>query len=306
MVTRGDVVAISETDNGRTIYVYNSTGHLYTQPLSHPARGFFVNSSGDLAVIMQLDGGFEISVFNKQRHYDRLFGTQMSISNRPMHSPVAADVSECGGFIAIAYWDFERHLSSIIEFWPIGSAPWGTDGMFAQVLFPDEAIFSMRFMSDNQILIITDRQIALHQLDGNIINEIWTHPLYNRIEQLVFCGSNRFALAVGASATPDGRDAEPIGTVKIFDLNGLTGSFPLGRRITHLSMNNTAVVIGADRHFHAVSTSGNSLWYHNAVQDIRDMIFLNDSDTVLIAGPNRAYVWRRQRVRGDGGIPESS
>ena len=297
MATRGDIVAVGEVDNSRVIYVYNSEGRLYTQFLDHPARGFFINSAGDLAVIMQLDGGYEVSVFNQMRHDGHLFGTQIALLSRPMHSPVVADVSECGRFVAIAYLDFYRHLTTIVEFWPIGNAPWGTDGMFAQMDFPDEAIINLRFMADNQILIITDAQIILQQIEGNTLQEVWAMPLYNRMDQLAFWGNNRFAFATGGPSTSDGRYAEPIGTVNIFDLNGLTGSFQLGRRITHLSMSGTAVIIGADRHFHAVSTSGNSLWYHNAIQDVRDMIFMNDTDTVLIAGPHRAYVWRRQRVR---------
>jgi len=295
--TRGDIIAVGEADNSRVIYVYNSEGHLYTQNLENPARGFFVNASGDLTVIIQHDGGFEVSVFNELRHYDRLFGTQIAHTTRPFHIPTVADVSECGRFVAIAYLDVERHLSTLVEFWPIGSAPWGTDGLFAQMEFPGEALVNMRFMSDSNVLIITDKRITLQQITNNTLQEVWTQTLYNRIDQLAFCGNNRFAFATGVSSTPDGRYSDPIGTVNMFDINGQTGSFNLGRRITHLSMNNNAVIIGADRHFNAVSSAGNILWYHNAVHDVRDMIFLNDTDTVLIAGPNRAYVWRRQRIR---------
>ncbi|MCL2362496.1 MAG: DUF5711 family protein [Defluviitaleaceae bacterium] len=297
MATRGDMVAVGEADSGRAIYVYNSEGHLYTQNLDHPARGFYINAAGDLAVIVQLDSGFEVSVYNQLRHYDRLFGTQISQTARPMHIPVVADVSECGRFVAIAYLDFDRHLSTLIEFWPIGNAPWGTDGLFAQMEFPGEGFINMRFMTDNNVLIITDSRITLQRIVGNALEEVWTEPLHNRLDQLAFCGNNRFAFAAGAPSTPDGRYADPLGTVNIFDISGQTGSFQLGRRITHLSMGNNAVIVGADRHFHAVNATGNSLWYYNAIHDVRDIIFLNDTDTVIIAGPNRAYIWRRQRIR---------
>jgi len=297
MAARGDIIAVGEADMGRIIHVYNSEGLMYTQPLDNPARGFFVNSAGDLSVITQFDGGFEVLVFNQLRHNDHLFGTQIVQAVRPMQMPVAADVSEDGRFVAIAYLDYSRHLSTKIEFWPIGHTPWGTDGLFAQREFPNEALITMRFMADNHVLIITVNRIILLRIEGNTLQEVWSEYLYNQLDQLAFCCNSHFAFAAGTALRPDGRYADPVGTVNIFNLSGLTGSFNLGRRATHLSMDDNNVVVGAGRYFHAVNSSGTSLWHHNVLHDVQDMIFINDTDTVLIAGANRAEVWRRQRVR---------
>ena len=297
MAARGDIIAVGEADRGRIIYVYNSEGLMYEQPLDHPALGFFVNSAGDLSVITQFDGGFEVLVFNQLRHYGHLFGTQIVQAVRPMQVPVAADVSDDGRFVAIAYLDYSRHLSTVVEFWPIGHTPWGTDGLFAQREFPDEALIHIRFMADNHVLIITESRIMLLQITGNTLEEVWNIYLHNRLDQLAFYGNHRFAFAAGAALRPDGRYADPVGMVNLYDLSGLTGSYNMGRRVTDLNMGNNAAIVGADRYFHAINASGTSLWHHNVVHDVRDMIFLNDTDTVLIAGANRADVWRRQRVR---------
>jgi len=299
MATRGDVVAIGESDRGRNIYVYNSEGLMYYEAFQHPTLGFFINANGYLSTILQLEGGFEVLVVNQLRSFEHLFRKQIFQADRPMEMPIATDVSEDGRFIAIAYLDLSRHLTTAVEFWFIDpNEVWGTDdGLFAQIEFPDETFISVRFMADNHVLLITEGRITLQQVVGNALQEVWTEELHNRLDQLAFYGNNRFAYVSGQALAPDGRYADPLGMLNIFDLSGRTGSFPLGRRATHLTMGHNAVIVGADRHFHAVNSRGTSLWHHNATIDVRDMIFLNDTDTVLIAGANRAYVWRRQRVR---------
>jgi len=300
MAARGDIIAVGEANMGRVIYVYNSEGLMYTQHIDNPVRGFSVNSAGDLSVITQFDGGFEVLVYNQLRHNDHVFGMQVVQAVRPMQIPVIAEVSEDGRFVAIAYLDYSRHLSAAIEFWPIGHTPWGTDGLFAQTDFPDELFITMRFMADNHVLIITRSRIILYQIEGNVLQRIWTEYMSNEIDQLAFCGNDSFAFASGTALRPDGRYADPVGTVNIFNLSGPTGSYNLGRRVTYLSMDNNTVIAGAERYFHAVNSRGTSLWHHNVLHDVRDMIFLHDTDTVLIAGANRADVWRRQRVRNGG------
>jgi len=300
MATRGDIAAVGDTDRGRAIYVYNTDGLLYFETLDNPMLGFFVNATGYLSVIVETVAGFEVMVFNQLRRFEPLFRKQIAQNDRPMQIPVATDVSEDGRFVAIAYLDLYRHLTTAVEIWLVdqSEAPWGTDGLLAQKIFADEALISMRFMADNHVLVITESQVALIQVGGNAhLEEVWAQPLHNRLDQLAFCGNERFAYVSGAATSPDGRNADPVGTVNIFDLSGLTGRFYLGRRATHLSMGNNAVIVGADRYFHAVNSRGARLWHHIALHDVRDMVFLNDTDTVLIAGPTRAYVWRRQRVR---------
>jgi len=298
MVARGDVVAVGETERSRVIFVYNSVGHMYTVALDHPAWGFSVNAAGYLSVIAQVDGGFHIHVYNRQ-HSEPFFTRRFYHVDYPMRYPVAAEVSEDGRYLAIAYWNLTgRQTSTEMEFWIIDtqSSRFGTDGLFSGKDL-DEAFMVMRFMENNQLLLITDSQITLQSVAGNAVEEVWAEPLNNHLDQLAFYSNSRFAFAAGAPISPGGRDADPLGTVNIFDMNGQTGRFYLGRRATHLSMGHSALIVGADRYFHAVSARGTSLWHHHALHDVRDMIFLDNTDTVLIAGAQRAYVWRRQRVR---------
>ena len=299
MAARGDVVAVGELGQGRKIYVYNADGNMYSVDLNHPVTGFSVNAAGYLSVITQVDGGFHIRVFNQHNNSSHMWEWRSYHVNYPLRFPVAAELSGDGRYIAIAYWNADgTQLATDVQFWETDNREvrFGTDGLFAGE-FIEEAFIAMRFMANNRLLLITDSRIMLYSVSISGVEEVWSKPLYNRIDQLAFYGNNRFAFAAGAPLRPDGRYADPLGTVNIFDLNGSTGRFYLGRRATHLTMGHSAVIVGSDRYFHAISARGTSLWYHRTLHDVRDMIFLDNTDTVLIAGANRAYVWRRQRVR---------
>ena len=298
MAARGDIVAVGE-DEGRDIRLFNANGLINTVSLDNPAQGFFVNSGGDLSVIMTVDGGYHIHAFRRNTS-ELFFRSNFHHQDNPMRFPVAADVSENGRYVAVAYLNLYWNMITEVEFFTADRyVRFGTEALFASEKFPDEVLIAMRFVSDNQILIITDNRIVMKSIDGNMVREDWTIPIHNRIDQLAFCNGGRFAFVSGESSRPDGRDADPVGTVNIFDINGLTGRFYLGRRATHLSMGHNAVIVGADRYFRAVNSRGVSLWQHTAQHDVRDMIFLDNTNTVLIAGATRAYVWRRQRTRDE-------
>ena len=301
MVTYGDIVAVSEDDQGRIIHVYNTDGRMYYVTFNNPVRYFSVNGQGDLSVITQSDGIYSIYMIDRRDPTQRRFIFRYHLSDNPMRFPVAVELSEDGSYIAIAYLNLYRHLVTEIEFhFTDGRGLFGTESLFAWTSLPqDEMILTMRFMAGNRLLLVTDSQITLQGVADSGIEEVWAEPLYNRLDQLAFCGNSRFAFVSGAPTSPDGRDADPVGTVNIFDLNGLTGRFYLGRRATHLSMGHNAVIVGADRYFVAVNSRGAMLWQHTVFHDVRDMIFLDNTDTVLIAGPNRADVWRRQRTRNE-------
>jgi len=306
MAARGEVVAVGELERGRSIHVYDSNGHMYTSPLDSPAEGFSINQAGYLSVILSIDSGYAIQIFNRH-NWSEPFFTWYFYHTDAMRFPVATEVSEDGQVIAIAYLNLSRHLTTEIEFMCLdrGVRRFGTDALFAEEEFPDEMLLGMRFMEDNQLLIITDHQITLRRIMGNDVQEVWTRPLNNRLDQLAFYSGSRFAYASGAPLSPDSHDADPVGTVNIFDMSGQTGRFYLGRRATHLSMGlGGALIVGADRYFHALSAGGDSLWHHSVPHYVRDMIFLDNTNTVLIAGANRAYVWRRQRSRDNDNLQD--
>jgi len=301
MVARGDVVAVGEED-GRVIRTFNANGSINVVPLDNPAQGFFVNANGVVSVIMASDSGYHIKAFDRYVSDEYFFRSNIQHRDNPMRFPIAVDVSENRQYVAIAHLNLYHQMVASIDFFAADrSARFGTVDIFAGIHFPGEILIAMRFVSDNQMLVITDSQITILRIDGNALQEEWSHPLYNRLDQLAFCVGGHFAYVSGTPVRPNCRYADPVGTVNIFNINGLTGRFylGLGRRATHLSMGHNAVIVGVDRYFHAVNARGVSLWHHSVQQDVRDMIFLDDTNTILIAGATRAEVWRRQRTRDE-------
>ena len=146
--------------------------------------------------------------------------------------------------------------------------------------------------SDTQI-------VSLERGQGHSVSQRWAIELNNQIDRLDFYGDSRFAFVTGDAFTGNW-DAKPVGTLQIFNMDGeMTGSFSLGRRATFLQMGHNSAIVGSDRVFHAVNHRGTSLWEFVALHDARSVLFLENTDTILVAGATRAEVWRRQRVRNE-------
>ena len=293
MVGRGDIVAVGEP-GGHRIYVFNSSELLYVANLPHPVLYFTVNGSGYLSVITQLDTGREIRVFHYDRPDEYIYRAPINDANV---FPVSVDVSECGTYIVKALWDvdtliFSRLTFSYVRLVDSRGIP---NGLFATYDFPDEFIIRTRFTSCGMVIVITDQQILGYPAGEGTQGPAWNIPLYNRPDK-IYIGANSFAYVTG---DPFLNQPEAIshGVLHIYNFDGnKLGSHNLGRRATHLTINHNTVLVGMGRTFYAINQHGIRLWDYQAIHDVQDMIFLENTDTVLLAGGIRAAVMRRLRV----------
>jgi len=301
MQARGDFVAVGEEDRGREIFVFNADGPLFQRAFDTPVLTFSINETGFLSVIRQLDnGGHAVEVFTRNNITLPLYVLTLPPS---LSLPVAVDVSPDGRYIVIAYLDMAVTMMLRIEFRFINREDArDTDnyGLFAQETFANQFPLDLRFMQSHQVLLTTDAQIVgLQRGTGWAVEQMWSIPLNNHLDQLAFYGNSRFAFVAGDAFVGD-RDALPMGDLRIFNMNGEpTGAYSLGRRATFLDMGHNALIVGTDRVYRAIDFRGNLLWEHIAMQDTRAVIFLENTDTFLQAGATRADVWRRQRVRNE-------
>lgn len=299
---RGEYAAVAEGERGRAVYVFNPSGRVMTETFDYPVQYFSVNASGFLSVILQMDDGYSVNVFHRNSVYRPMFRSFYNEANHPHIIPVMAEVSDDGRFIVIAYLDYGNRLQSYIHFvHTYSSDAWGTDGIFFGDSFDDELLMAMRLTANNRLVAVTDAQIVVYTRNaGGVVSKTATIPLYNRIDQLAFDEEGRFAIALG-NADHVSFNTPPAGTVQIFDANGvLTGTYSAGRNVTHLSMGHGLVIVGTDRTFYAFNLQGEKEWEFIALHGTRDFIFLENGDTLLIAGATRADVWRRQRNRNNG------
>lgn len=301
LAARGDFVAVGETRGGRNIRVFDSGGAVFSVSLDTPIQSFWINESGFLSVIAEHDGGYIVYVFNRYRPTPAEPLFSWSVFDNliiPTHAEVSAD----GRYIAIGVMDLNFNVRHSVQFRYMSQwDAWGTDrGLFATEDFPGQIITAMRFMNGNRLVVSTTARISGFQLGPGHASSrrIWDIPLENEKTHIEFYDGTHFAFATGARLPMATGEGDPVGTVRIYGANGIpTGMFELGRRATHLRMGRNALIVGGDRSFHAVNLRGDLLWDHTTLFDTLDVLFLDDTNTILVAGSNQAEIFERRRLR---------
>lgn len=289
MVGRGNTVAIGEPD-GYKIYVFNSGGLLYYVTFEHPTILYNVNQSGHLSVILRTNAGYQLQVFNPNNPHSDSFRNPINDANV---FPTAMDVSECGTYIALALLNVDTLMFSQVTFSYIRAsdsrARGLTDGLIRGYRYNNEFIYHIQFTNCNRVLVFTDQQIIGFATGSDAQGSLWTIPLYNQIDML-YIGTNNFAYVTGDPFlnSPELRDH---GVLHIHNFYGQpTGTYDLGRRATHLSIGFNTVLVGTGRTFQAINSLGLPLWKYSATQEVANMIFMDNTDTVLMVGGASATV----------------
>jgi hypothetical protein len=303
LAARGDYVAIGEERNGRVVHVFNTEGPVFSVTMENPILSFGINETGFLTLIVQYDRGYGVYVLNRHR-------TGPNSENAFFHwdtydhliTPTHAEVSADGKYITIVTVDLSFGVRTSVQFrYTSQWDAWGTDmGLFATEDFPGQLITAIRFMNDNRIIIATTSQITGFQLGPGhqVSKKLWEIQLENVKTHIDFYNGTHFAYITGERLTMTPGEGDPPGTVHIFSTNGIpTGTFELGRRATHLRMGHNSVIVGGDRSFHAMNFRGNPLWEHTTLFDTRDVLFLDDTNTILVAGSNQMEIFERRRLR---------
>jgi len=314
MVGRGNMVAVGDQSGGRRVYVFNREGYMFHQDFDHPILTFSINETGILAVVLQYSTGHGIYVLSQQSVIERPDGNPWAYRRAEMEEliyPIAVEVSPDGRHIITAMLDIRVRPTTILQFGHVFQADaldtGRTDGIFSEERLDGQLVYGMQFMSDNRLIVATTSQIVAYRITPRVQTfsmqeEIWSIPLLNNLTHLEFYGNSHVVYVLGDRLIGD-PDALPAGTVHIRNAAGtLTGTFTLGRRATHLSVGHGSFIVGADRNFHAVTLTGNHLWEHNVLFDTTrhgSVIFLNNTDNILVAGLNRAIAYERRRTRAN-------
>jgi hypothetical protein len=291
MVGRGNVVAVGE-ENGLNIYVFDSSGLLYHVQLPSPLLYFTVNQSGYLSAIVRTDVGYMIMVYSPAHSGNYIYRAPFNDSNV---FPFSVDVSNCGTYIIKSLVDVNRLLVSRLTFSYVRrvDSRGVPDGLFAAYEFPNEFIVRSRFTNCGKVIVVTDERIL--GFEPGTEGQLWSIPFYNQPDRL-YVGDTSLAFITGEPFLNEPKAKTP-GILHIYDFDGQPlGTYDLGRRVNHLSINHNTVLVGTDRTFYAISRQGTRLWTYTAMQDVRQMLFLENTDSILQAGSTRATVLRRLRA----------
>ena len=293
MVGRGGTVAVGEP-NGHRIYVFGQNGHMYTAILEHPVMLYAVNGAGYLSVIARTDTGYDVLLFSPDSQGSPPFRSSINDANV---IPMSADVSNCGTYVAIALLDINTRMFSRVTFSYVRlvDSRGVLDGLFRAYDFDGEFVYRVQFTScGRRALVFTDQRILGYESGEGPQGPMWSISLYNQLDKL-YIGENILAYVTGDAFLNEPNAVSP-GILRIYNFDGnLTGSYDLGSRATHLSIGFNTVLAGTGRRFYAIDRQGTLLWEYSAIMDVNNMIFLDNTDTVLLAGGTRAAVMRRLR-----------
>jgi len=290
MVSQGGVAAVGEA-NGHAAYVFDSTGKLYEEHFDGAMLSFSVNKAGDLAVILQNGtDGYLIEAFGPGLPTWQYHFVDANIY------PVSADVSPDGRIVAIACADVNYQLTTKVVFAYVNQADGQsfTDMIFSEQDIDGEMPASVRFMDGNRLLVFTDARICCYQPQADSsVTQLWNMDLNNQIGAVGFYGGKSFAYACGA-ALLNHQNADPVGTVSFVALDGTTtGSYCVGKDVTSLTMGFDSAIAGTDREFYAISKTGGLLWNYASPQNAGQMIFLDNTNTVLLAADAGGDIMKR-------------
>jgi hypothetical protein len=181
--------------------------------------------------------------------------------------------------------------------------------LFGAIEFPEQLITHMRFVNEEQLVVATTSGIYSFRMGPGHgqWREAWHIPLYNEITHIEFLGAQHFAVAMGDRKL-GADDSLAVGTVQIFNTSNGTpsGDFFMGRRVTYMNAGQGTFIVGADRNFQAISPRGDILWDFTTLMDTRSVIFVDDTNTVLVAGMTRADIHRRRRATPDETVLEGT
>jgi hypothetical protein len=311
---RGAYLAVGERDRAMLLTVLSEeTGGIsYSVSLENPALSFSVNETGFLSAIVLYEWRYMAYVFD-HRHtaaYAPFFGLPILFADGLM-MPVSLEVSHDGRFAAAAIVDLGIHVNTILEFHHTRHSDVRDPGvsLFGAREFPEQFITHRRFVSDNQLVVATTAGIYSFRMGPGHgqWSEMWNIPLTNEMGQIEFLGATYFAVALGDRKLGV-EDSHPVGTVQIFNVSNGTphGSFFMGRRVSYMSAGRGAFIIGAERNFQAINPRGDTLWDFTTMHDTHSVIFVDDTNTILVAGTTRADIHRRRRATPDEPVIEGT
>ncbi len=290
LVGEGDIAAVSEP-KGRAVYVFGTSGLLFEQRFDYPVLSFSVSKQGLLTVVLQTDDDYEINVYNKSGNIYRWVYTDYNMF------PVSADVSNDGRVLAVSFLNVDVRLSSKIVFAFINAdeSRGYEDGIFASKEITGEWAATVKFMDNNNLIVVTEAQILCYKPnEQKLIENPWSIQLNNKLDKLAFSGSDGFVIALGEPLL--NKEADDSGLIQFYNLSGAkTGEYNLDGKCSYLSASSYGAIAGADRIYTAINNRGDVMWEYAPISDVRQIIFLDNNGTFLVNAPSNATILKKSK-----------
>lgn len=307
----GRIVGVSEK-LGNTVNVYDEKGKLYSVNTKLPITSFSVNKGGFVSIIIKDE--------EKNVHYIEVYnisGNKISTTMVPIEDgiPIASDVSDDNRILGVSVIDIsDIQMKSRVMFYYIyaeqSSTVESSGDLFASFIKENQIVAILKFMNNNNVVAVSDMEICFVEVGNSVGNSVENKhsekgsiQLKNKLDSIDFLENKYIVVAYGDSFI-NAKQPEEKGVVKWYNLSGSQiNEFKTNKTVTGLYSGYGASIIGMNRNFKAVSNKGGLIWEYNAIQDVKKILFLDNTDNVLLVTNHEAIIINiKKKIIGDKDI----
>lgn len=291
LLGEGNYVGIADIKN-KVLNVYNESGKVYSIDADGNITAFAINKVGAVALICKNAGesDYNVSVYNSAGQ-KMFMGSYVSTDGVPM----TIDISDDSTKVAVGFLNVSSiNISSKILFYStdkaIAAKIENSDAMFAAVNCDKEMVGCIKFLDNDSAIIATDK--SLINIGGNDVaayEQNWKTDFSNYVTALDIIDSKYVAVAYGDKVEAS-EDSIEKGSVFWYNTkNGnVKGSTLLNSSVLKLSSGlGTSIAKLEDNTFVALKPNGSEIWRYDGVQNINNILFYNDLDTIAVVSSNK-------------------
>ncbi len=292
LVGNGDFVAVGEL-GGNMIYVFGKNGEIYRKQFENNmiVQSFNINKSGYVSVILQDGEEYRTIVFDSTGFNIWEWKYQL-----PNIYPIATAVSGDSRILACALFNVSEYLSTNLMYAYLdkNEAKDFTDTIFYSKNKDELVVGALGFMGAGWHIAVSDGDVTGASFGStNVITDEWGFEVNNKIDFFGLIGDRGFATVLGNSLI--NKQGEGVGTINFYDNKGQpVGTVDLGKKAMSFTSSKDGVIVSTGRTYYAFSPKGKPLWQYEATADVNQVIFLNNTDTILVATPTEAAVYKRK------------
>lgn len=303
VVTSYDKIAICD-NKGKVVRIYSSSGHMYTINAVNNVLGFTINKNGFLSIILKNDNNYQIEIYNKDG--DNIYSIKDISYDEGV--PVGLSISEDNKVLAVSYIKTtSATVDSNVVFYSIQD-----NKLFGGFIKEDQVAGIIKFIDSSNLVCISDKEIFIikcnSKQNAEQSKEIYKKPLNNVLNEVKFLDGIGYLVCYGQPILNSEEEAIEENTLVFYNQSGgeIGKYYKKGQRITNITANKYGAIIEEGRLFTAINISGKKIWEYQATQDIKDVIFYEDSNKAIIITSTQIKIVKIDKKLVDKQIDENN
>ena len=302
VVTSYDKIAICD-NNGKVVRIYSNSGHMYTINTVNNILGFTINKNGFLSIILKNDNNYQIDIYNKDG--DNIYSIKDISYDQGV--PVGISISQDNKVLAVSYIQTtSATVDSNIVFYSIQD-----NKLFGGFVKQEQVAGIIKFVDNSNLVCVSDKEIFIIKSNSaqnsEQSKEIYKKPLNNVLNDVKFLDGIGYLVCYGQSIL-NSEEAMEENTLVFYNQSGgeIGKYYKKGQSITNITANKYGAIVEEGRLFTAINTSGKKIWEYQATQDIKDVIFYENSNKAIIVTNTQIKIVKIDKKLVDKQIDENN